>query len=495
MNNKTNIYDKLKNRISPNEMKAMGELITNDPVKIYNTAVKRVPAYADFLREVLGEVPEVSTIEDFQKLPLTDKNNYLKKYPLERICLDGTMEGKSIVYMTSGTTQKSSYLAKLSVSEKFSPLWLYRELENNYNIGSHKNLIIVALPLGPWVAGGLITHSLHTIALESDNITLILPGARIKEILNILKYLCPKFDQTIIAGYSTFVKSAIEQAESEGIPLKNYNIKLMLVAEPYSREYRKRMREILGHKENDLTSIWSIYGACDFGTIGKETPFTIAAGNEIYKKKLGRSLFGQMEISSVCQYDERFLFIEEIEEELAVTRLQGVPTVRYKTGDRGKVFSFKSFVSLLLDSGIEMADLLEKYNVDKNTVTQAPIVVIFGRKGAGVKFRGTLIRVEQVVEILERSPALSDNFTDRFRLSLENDSNMEPVIKIILEKKPGARGMDINFISEIIGADLARGNTLYGGLLAEFEEKALPKIEIVKNGTFNEPKANFLNEQ
>lgn len=423
-----------------------------------------------------------------------DKDNYIKKYPVERLCLDGTLEGKGLVYLTSGTTQEATHWAKSSVEIKFAPLWFYREMEENYQISSLKTLVVVALPLGPWVGGGLINQGLHGIALECGNLTLITPGSQLGEVIEIMKRWSPSFQQTVLAGYPSFVKTVVDKALSENLPVKDYRIKLLMIGEAYSQEYRKRMMEVLGHDPAAFRSVWSFYGSCDFGLAGKETALTILMGQEIHKRELGKEILGQREIPTICQYDNRLLYLEQVENELVVTRCQGVPLVRYRTGDRGRVFSFSDFITLLNNSGIDVAAILKENNIDIKSISRSPFVILYGRMGGGVKFRGNFIRVEQVKDIMETCEELTPFFTDRFRLSVSRDENLDPVLELKLEKK---EGIDSGFpplkeISRITGTELGNRDTLYSIVLSQLKEKAYPVITVKDYGFFDAMKVLYV---
>ncbi len=395
MNRSLTVYENLKRKLTPDDITAMEAISIGNPIINCKNAIKRVPAYREFLMEKLGEIPDITTMDDFRNLPLMDKDNYIKKYPLEKLCLDGTLQGKGLIYLTSGTTQQATHWAKSSVEIKFAPLWFFREMEENYNISSLKTLIIIALPLGPWVGGGLISQGLHGIAMECDNVTLVTPGSQLKEVIEIMRRWSLCFQQTILAGYPSFTKTIVDKALSEDLPVKDYNIKLLMIGEAYSQEYRNKMMQVLGHDESSFRSVWSFYGSCDFGLVGKETALTILAGKELHKRGLGTEVLGQREIPSICQYDDRFFYMEEVDDELIISRCQGFPVVRYRTGDRGKVLSFNSFISRLKNSGIDVTALLKENNIDENTIPRFPFVILYGRMGGGVKFRGNFIRIEQ----------------------------------------------------------------------------------------------------
>ena len=494
MNKSTTIYEKLKRKLTPDDVTAMEKISIGNPIINYNNTVQRVPAYREFLKDTLGEIPEITSMDNFRKLPLMDKDNYIKKYPPEKLCLDGTLQGKGLIYLTSGTTQQATHWAKSSVEIKFAPLWFFREMEENYQISTLRTLIIIALPLGPWVGGGLTGQGLHGIALECDNVTLVTPGSQLEEVVEIMKRWSPCFQQTILAGYPSFTKTIVDKAVSENLPVKDYNIKLLMIGEAYSQEYRKRMMQVLGHDEIGFRSVWSFYGSCDFGLVGKETALTILAGKELHKRGLGTEVLGQREIPSICQYDNRFFYMEEVDNELIITRCQGFPVVRYRTGDRGKVYSYEAFISLLKKSGIDVEAILKENNINENTIPRFPFVILYGRMGGGVKFRGNFIRVEQVKDIMETCEELTPYFTDRFRLSVSRDENIDPVLELILEKKEGVESgfPPLDEISRIVGKELGNRDTLYSIVLSQLKEKAYPVITIEDYGFFDAMKILYV---
>ncbi|MBM0745306.1 hypothetical protein JOY44_28155 (plasmid) [Phormidium sp. CLA17] len=51
-----------------------------------------VPAYAAFLCTQGIDPAAVQTIADFQRLPLTTKDNYLRQHPLAQVCRQGQLE-------------------------------------------------------------------------------------------------------------------------------------------------------------------------------------------------------------------------------------------------------------------------------------------------------------------------------------------------------------------------------------------------------------------
>ena len=54
----------------------------------YKTALT-VPAYKKFLAENNVDISSIQSMNDFQKLPFINKDNYIKKYPVSETCRGG----------------------------------------------------------------------------------------------------------------------------------------------------------------------------------------------------------------------------------------------------------------------------------------------------------------------------------------------------------------------------------------------------------------------
>src|SRR3989344_7464644 len=71
---------------------------------IFRSAANRVPAYKNFLKSYGVKAELVRSLEDFSKVPFTDKENYIKKYPLEERCWDGDLSKSGLAAVSSGTS-------------------------------------------------------------------------------------------------------------------------------------------------------------------------------------------------------------------------------------------------------------------------------------------------------------------------------------------------------------------------------------------------------
>ena len=77
-------------------------------VKLYTAMNVRVPAYRRFLQKK-GVRAQVG----FTSLPLTDKDAYLRTYPLSDLCWDGDLASQqTIISATSGSTGEPFYFPR-----------------------------------------------------------------------------------------------------------------------------------------------------------------------------------------------------------------------------------------------------------------------------------------------------------------------------------------------------------------------------------------------
>src|SRR3989344_3463465 len=94
-------------------------------LSLFHETARRVPAYKDFLKKHKVRHETIKTIEDFEKVPQTDKNSSLRAYPLESLCWDGALAKSSKAFAaTSGSTGEPFYFPRdeaLMVQSSIAP--------------------------------------------------------------------------------------------------------------------------------------------------------------------------------------------------------------------------------------------------------------------------------------------------------------------------------------------------------------------------------------
>lgn len=453
----------------------------NYPIDVYMSTIERVPAYRDFLKQHCGKIPDVKNIEDFTKLPYTDKAGYIKTYPLAQRCLDGTLLGKHVITHSSGTSGKYQYWPSIPEFEKNYYEAIYKELDENYDIGKKSTLVILGILMGGSISGALFAYALRAMAIETGRITLVTPGPDDEMCIENMVEFSSQFEQTILYSYPATAKNIIEKVTERKIPIKDFNLKLRLLGEGYSEVFRDHINELLGYPTGCLTSINSGYGSTDFRGAGKETLLCVAIKRLLYENSKVKEVLGLDDIPTICQYDPTSIYIEEYEGELVMTRNNAVPLVRYRSGDAGKIFSYDDMMNILGQYSLDPLKMLVERGCDPQKVSHRPFVLVSGRKNAVITFYGHKIYVSDIKAILEENSTLAKQLTGEFQVRKVEDDNLNPYMELLLVPRPGVAELNVEEITNTFtDALITRQGGIFSAVLAKNRRTVIPRIRFVK---------------
>ncbi|MFA5070529.1 MAG: hypothetical protein WC528_04590 [Patescibacteria group bacterium] len=403
-------------------------------LRVFQVASQTVPAYKDFLKKNNIDSDKVRSLSDFQQLPLTDKENYLMKYPLNKLCINGDISKAGVISSSSGSTGKPFYWPRVLEQD----LGIAKTLEllyvNNFSINSKSTLLLVCLGLGVWTAGEMMLSSGKMIAQKGHKFSVMCPGINLPETIKLLKNVAPLYEQTYITGYPAFVKDIIDMAIKERIDLEPLSLKVLVGGEVFTEEWREYIYENakMTNKYNDITSV---LGSSEGGIVGVETPLCVFIRKKCFESKtINISFFNSKNLPSVVQYNPGAKYFETVNESLVFTNLGGLPLIRYNTKDKGGLFSFDDVIKKLKANGIS-ADTIknELGNISQWTF---PFAYILGR--------GNLMATIYAVNIYPENikPVLFDkefkNFvTGRFAMrTSETDKERDQYLEIFIELAP-----------------------------------------------------------
>ena len=208
--------------------------------------VKRVYAKSAYYKRRFDEVgikPEdIQTLEDFQKLPLTEYTQDVSAEDLLNVPLDEVVN----VLSSGGTTGSPKIIY---VSENDLEAWkrLFARFAVLYGIGKG-DVLQSSMPFprlfdGFVMAGARVIPFTHT-SLFLDNQIRVMEGAGATAILS---------------GPAQFL-TLVKRAKELGIDLKRVGMRLAILGgESWSQSYRKRMEEELGMK------FYDVYGMVEVG--------------------------------------------------------------------------------------------------------------------------------------------------------------------------------------------------------------------------------------
>ncbi len=446
---------------------------------LFQEAAERVPAYQKFLRTEGVDPKSIKSHEDFIRLPFTDKENYLRKYPLNELCWDGKITSAQMVSVSSGSTGEPSFWPHGTYMQEVGEWYYGLIFEQNFQVSRQRTLVVVCYTLGTWMAG---THTLiatESLANQGMPITVVSPGINKAEVLKCIKKLSPLYDQTVLIGYPPFVKDILDEGALAGIDWKTHNIKMMYGGEPFSEAWRDYVLEKVG-SQRPLLDTANVYAAADCGIMGVETPTSIAihryaAENQAWSEHT----FASSRVPTLQQYHPAMRYFETTGDELVVTTNNSVPLVRYRIRDTGGIITFEEMTQLL--GGRQAADSLHQ-NTGEYLCTM-PFVYVFGRAHNTATLYALNVYPENVRAAAE-DRRLHHWLSGKVRLATEYTDTMDQYLHITMELAPGIslEEVDRAAVAEVTFEKLRLLNAEYNRLTEELGDRARPKITLVSHG-------------
>ncbi len=457
------------------------EISRRKAVEQAKRASEKVEGYKKFLKIKGFDEKEIKNFKDFQNLPLTSKENYIKTCKnFEEVFVDSDLSAARTVYESSGYTGKPFLWAHNSKEEEEGVKFSRIGLENNFSISNKNTLFVNGFALGSWVSGMKFAFIMNKIGPTIN------PGADYSEILKILNSLGKKFPQIIIGGYPPFIKNLLEKGIAEGIDFKKYDINFLLAGEGFSESFRDYLYTLVeSSPESRKSKIYSVYGTADTGVAGiNENDDTIRIRRLSEKNsKLKKKLFNIQTVGEtpmLFQYNPLSFFIEENKGEIIITTLSPdkiQPVIRYNVHDSGGVLSYKTMQRILKNEGI-----------DAEIKLKLPFLYINGRTGGVISINSAKVYPETISRALYRNKLLAKLITGRFRLRKEYTKSQEVVFKVDIElkEKINPTGKLRKNFENILKKELCETNLEYNDMITHYSKNALPNINLIRYNDFKD---------
>ncbi|MEK7612097.1 MAG: hypothetical protein AAB407_02025 [Patescibacteria group bacterium] len=451
-------------------------------LELFHAAAKRVPAYKDFLKKNSIQPAKIKTFSDFQSVPIVSKKDYLKEYPLEAVCWDGTLKKPLVFTSTSGSTGDPFYFPRgheldweASVAHE---IFLSHHLQKN----DDSTLVIVGFGMGVWI-GGLITYEAFNLASNRKKhpVSILTTGINKKEIFNALKNIAPNFKQVILAGYPPFLKDILDEAENHGINLHKLNIRLLFAAESFPETFRDYVSKKAGIRNPYLDTL-NVYGTADIGAMAWETPTAILMRRlAMKKKKLFNELFTPLEKTpTLTQYNPMFVTFEEQNGQVLLTGNNTIPLVRYAVGDHGGVMSYTEAEYAIKENGFDLKKEAGKAGI--KDIYELPFVYVYERNDFSTTLYGLQVYPEPIREALLEKP-INQFLTGKFTMLTKFSKNHDQYLEINLELKNGKKPttyLEKATLLRIV-ATLRAKNSEYRELSDYLKKRAYPRLHFWPN--------------
>lgn len=377
---------------------------------VFLKAKDRCPAYQQFL---VSESYEDRGSWRLSKIPITTKENYVKKYSIEERCYDGRIPAAGVVIDESSGSSGVPNNWVRSPQEREDVKHI---LQLNYQLIYRDSgcILLNCFALGPWATGMNVSMSLVDVGILKSI------GPDQKKLENTLTVFGPNY-RYLVFGYPPFIKSFVD---STALDLNQYRMDLIVGGEGISESLRTYLLQ-------SFRSVISSYGASDLEiNIGVETALTIALRHLCFTNRaLCERLFGRQTPPMIFQYNALDYVIEtSADGELLFTigrQTSAAPKLRYNLKDFGGVITHKELGTMLNDEGLNINDLGSPQSC-------FPILFVFGRTDLTVPFYGAKIYPTDVEQIVNSQASLVKTINS-FQLTPYEDERLNRRLRIYLE--------------------------------------------------------------
>lgn len=462
--NLQNISNEIINKKSENWKKS-GEVFA---LNLFHKAAKEVPAYKDFLNKNKIKTDLINTFSDLENVPYTDKKNYIDNYTLKELSWGGELPSKHVLTSSSGSTG-NSYFWPSSEDEFIEGAYIHEYIfNNNFHTHKHTTLVIVCFGMGTWVAGLYTFLSTFLIKNSGNIMGVMTPGFNKKEALRILNEVSPLYDQTIIAGYPTFVKDLVGEYSHQKKRNKTTKLKFLFAGEGFTESWRDYVLNMAG--EHTLKDSVSILGSADASLMGFETMESIEIRRWAQEnREFSQNFFKDERIPSLQNYIPTFRFFQSHKQELLLTADRVIPFVRYNIHDIGDIVTFN-----------EGKAICEKYGYYlSNNCHELPFVYVFGRGKYTATIYAANIYPENIRDVLF-DKNINSFITGRFLIETKYTETHGQYLDLKVELAEGVKNTSKiqNLIVHTFISVVTKRNSEYQKIFQEYGASVEPKVTL-----------------
>ena len=396
----------------------------------FQETAEKVPAYRDFLlKHGLENHKRVKTIEDFKEMvPVTDKENYLKQYPLDQRSSKEIQD--TVAFTTSGGTAADPILINHIKAEFNSPndlkIWLYYLLGDYL---SKKILFINAFAQGAWTGGVLTNFVFERLAEDPKlNLSIVTPGLSADLVITLIDTVGKFYDLVLLAGYPSFLRLVYYAGMKRKLDWNAH--KLTLICSGESVVNLKHFFE-RNYQINPFFELLNIYGNSEGGW-AFFTPLSNLV-ERLYDHE--PTYFGIDGTASFFQYCPMYVYFEELGGELLITRDSSstiMPLIRYKIRDAVKLYKYAEMENIWRNRfNVEPMAALKTVGFSKGMI-KWPFCAVRGRSDQSVIISGVNVRPDEIAYALNLA---QDDLVNSFSFGVEED--VERRFVIYLELFPG----------------------------------------------------------
>jgi len=440
---------------------------------LFHKAAQEVPAYKDFLHKENIHHEKIKTIHDFTaQVPIIDKENYVSKYDISDLCLQGDITQGTLIAQSSGTTSEPYFWPRFTRYDDETAIIHEVFFRDLYGVENKKTLFIVCFYLGAHIAGIITSNAIRDMLHKGLPGSLVTAGINKKDIFNSLKKLSPLFEQTVLIGYPPFLRDLMLEADQHDIELDNIQIKFMFSAEAFPENWRDNLYEKTRISDRSNGG-FSVYGCSEIGFMGHETEYSIFIRKTLEHNKSLRECLGLSNgyVPALYQYHAWNKYFESIDNHLVCTSDNGVPLVRYDTKDIGTIHTANELLRYVSE------------DFNKHNIWELPFITVFGRSDYTATVYGVNIYPEHIKVILSSEDFISISRDTFFLKTIYEDGQQYIEIHIELLQNIHIIDHDTTVLSNIFFKKLCMVNMEYHKLYDVIGDKVRPHIFFYEYGS------------
>jgi len=385
---------------------------------IYQKAVRRCPAYVQFLKDERSM--GIALPKDWTSIPAMTKENYVKRYDIESRCYDGEIPPTGVtIDESAGSTGIPNNWVRGKEERAHSAYLMRLNQKLIYANASQKTIMLNCFAMGPWGTGITVTNAL------ADTRILKSLGPDASKLENALRVFGPTYTYVIL-GYPPFVKHFLDTTTLDLTP---YELHAVVGGEGMSEGLRDYLLRY-------FKNVRSAFGASDLEiSMAGETELSIALRRWMRQHpEACQAFFGRPQPPMIFQYNPAHYFIEtQPNGELlfTITRLSTIaPKIRYNLRDVGGTMRHNEFQKRLEAIGLSPKHF-------SKCPSPYPLLWLYGRSDQSVAFYGAKIFVGDFQNILNEDPIFSKNFQS-FQFKTREDDHLRTVLSVYLERLPSS---------------------------------------------------------
>ncbi len=453
-------------------------------MELYTFVSENVPAYRKLMKERGIRPEEIQDTESFKRLPVIDKDSYLRKYDYLDLFPNRDLSKATTFSATSGSTGEPFFFPREEAHDEQNEYTGAIFLKNQFELDTKSTLAIISFGMGVWIGGILNYKYLNQIAKKGSKLAVVPVGTHVEIFLNTVKKFGKHYDQLLLIGYPPLIKDIIDRGKDYDISWKDYNIKILTAAEGFSEKFRDYLVK-KAHIKNPLTDIINIYGTVELGGMGNETALTTLIRKAAQKnKKVFKTIFPDAAtMPTLVQYHPDIVYFEEVNGELVASAYgSSIPLLRYRFPDKGGVVPFNEMIKRFESAGVDILKEAKDAGI-ADYILKLPFAYVYERSDGAVSLVGIDIYAQWIKDALY-AKELESFVTGKFHIIKKEDKKFNAFVEICVElKKDTEPNGDIaEKVGSVVADTLKKESTEFNHLYATSPEKVAINILLSEYG-------------